>query len=122
MSPGTVYLEEKERPSQDLSISSDVSVRAEVEDGPLIGNRKLWPSQPFDSDTSRSTLAVSDTSGTKSLTRASIPLGASSSSVLGVEISNSQSHHNGRTFIISTHASYLHRPFNHWKALRSWGV
>jgi len=29
-----------------MSTSSDVSVRAEVED--LLGNRKLWPSQLFD--------------------------------------------------------------------------
>ena len=43
--PGTVYLEEKARPSQGLSTSSDVSVRAEVEDRPLLGKRKLWPSQ-----------------------------------------------------------------------------
>ena len=41
-SPGNVYLEEKARPSQDLSTSSDVSVKLEVE------NRNLGPSQNFD--------------------------------------------------------------------------
>ena len=45
--PGTVYLEEKARPSQDPSTSSDVYVGAEVEDLPLLGNRKLLPSQIF---------------------------------------------------------------------------
>jgi len=42
-SPGAVYLEEKTRPSQHLSTSSDVSVKLEVED------RKPGPSQLFDS-------------------------------------------------------------------------
>ena len=46
--PGTVYLEEKARLCQDLSTSSDVSVIAEVKDRPLLGNRKLRPSQVFD--------------------------------------------------------------------------
>ena len=46
-SPGTVYLEEKTRPSQHLSTSSDVSVKVEVEDRLLVGNRKLWTSQIF---------------------------------------------------------------------------
>ena len=46
-SPGTVYLEEKTRPSQVLSTSSDVSVKVGVEDRPLLGNRQLWPSQLF---------------------------------------------------------------------------
>jgi len=56
---GTVYLEGKARPSQDLSTSSDVSVRAEVEDHPLLGNRKLWPSQLFDPfETSSSDMEV----------------------------------------------------------------
>ena len=38
-------------PSQELSTSPDVSVRAEVEDHPLLGTRKLWLSQlshPFE--------------------------------------------------------------------------
>ena len=61
-SAGTVYLEEKARLSQDLSTSSDVSVRAEVEDGSLLGARKLWLSKLCSSDTSRFTLTVSDPS------------------------------------------------------------
>ena len=49
--PGTVYLEEKIKPSQHLSSSSDVSVKSEVEDPPLFEDRKPGPSQlfyPFD--------------------------------------------------------------------------
>ena len=60
-SAGTVYLEEKARPSQDLG-TSDISVRAEVEDGPLLRNRNLSPLQLFNSETLCSTLAVSDPS------------------------------------------------------------
>ena len=46
----TVYLEEKARPSQHLSTPADsVTIEVEVEDRPLAGNRKLWPSQFFDS-------------------------------------------------------------------------
>ena len=57
--PGTVYLEEKARPSQDPSTSSDVSVGAEVEDLPLLGNQKFWPSQNFHSiETSPSDMEV----------------------------------------------------------------
>ena len=46
--PGTVYLEEKIKPSQHLSSSSDVSVKLEVEDPPLFVDRKPGPSQLFD--------------------------------------------------------------------------
>ena len=56
---GTVYLEEKARPSQELSTSSNVSVRAEVQDRALLGTRKLWPLQLFDSfETFPSDMAV----------------------------------------------------------------
>ena len=48
MPPGAVYLEEKTRPSQHLSSSSDVSVKLEVEDPPLFEDRKLGPSRLFD--------------------------------------------------------------------------
>ena len=58
--PGAVYLEEKARPSQELSTSSDVSVRAEVEDCPLPGNRKLSPSQFFNPFISMASLNESD--------------------------------------------------------------
>ena len=49
-SPGTVYLEEKTRPCQHLSTSSDVSVKLEVEDreqGPsqLLNSLKVAPSE-----------------------------------------------------------------------------
>ena len=46
---GTVYLEEKTRPSQDLSTLSDVSVKLEVKDLPLFEDRKPGLSQLFDS-------------------------------------------------------------------------
>ena len=49
MPPGAVYLEEKTRPSQHLSTSSDVSVKLEVEDLPLFEDRKPGPSQLFNS-------------------------------------------------------------------------
>ena len=62
-------------------------------------------------------LSMYSTSYSNSLTRASILSGASSTSVLGGEIINSQRDHNRATFIISMHASYLQRPFNHWKPL-----
>ena len=58
--PGAVYLEEKARPSQELSTSSDVSVRAEVEDCPLLGNRELSPSQFLDPLISMALLNESD--------------------------------------------------------------
>ena len=45
---GTVYLEEKIKPLQHLSSSSDVSVKLEVEDLPLFEDRKPGPSQLFD--------------------------------------------------------------------------
>ena len=47
--PGTVYLEEKTRPSQHLSTSSDVSFKSEVEDLRLFEDRKRGPSQLFNS-------------------------------------------------------------------------
>ena len=58
--PGAVYLEEKARPSQELSTSPDVSVTAEVEDCPLLGNRELSPSQFFDPLISMALLNESD--------------------------------------------------------------
>ena len=58
--PGAVYLEEKARPSQEPSTSSDVSVRAEVEDCPLVGNRELSPSQFLDPLISMALLNESD--------------------------------------------------------------
>ena len=58
-SPGTVYLEEKARPFQHLSTSSDVSVKLEVEDLPLFEDRKPGPSQLFGSfETSPSDMEV----------------------------------------------------------------
>ena len=58
-SPGTVYLEGKARPSQDLSTSSEVSVKLEVEDFPLFEDRKSGPSQLFGSiETSLSDMKV----------------------------------------------------------------
>ena len=48
-SPGTVYLEEKARPSQDRRTSSNISVKLEVEDLPLFEDRKPGPSQLFGS-------------------------------------------------------------------------
>ena len=56
---GTVYLEEKTRPSQDLSTLSDVSVKLEVKDLPLFEDRKPGLSQLFDSfETSPSDMQV----------------------------------------------------------------
>ena len=46
-SPGTVYLEEKTRPSQPLSTSSDVSVKLEVEDG----SSQLFETSPRSNET-----------------------------------------------------------------------
>ena len=64
------------------------------------------------------------TNYSKSLTRASILSGASSTSVLGGEFIASQRDHNRATFnfSISTHPSYFQRPPNHLEALRYWGV
>ena len=49
-SPGTVYLEEKTRPSQPLSTSSDVSVKLEVEDRKL-GSSQLFETSPRSNET-----------------------------------------------------------------------
>ena len=46
-SSGTVYLEEKARPSQDLSTLPGVSATAEVKARALLGNRELRPLLPF---------------------------------------------------------------------------
>ena len=46
--PGTVYLEEKTRPSQHISTSSDVPVKLEVEDLPLFEDQKPGFLQLFD--------------------------------------------------------------------------
>ncbi|KIJ99822.1 hypothetical protein K443DRAFT_679654 [Laccaria amethystina LaAM-08-1] len=65
---GTVYLEEKTRPSQHLSTSSDVSVKVDGKDSPLLGNRKVWPSQLFDSfETSPSDMEVDSRSFKKTV-------------------------------------------------------